>query len=140
MAVQGEWEQGVLEMNEEIIEPMAQDETPEQDIDGLVEFPPQTDPEPEMGVAAAAAVDDTPPPPLLRQNPSPAPSETETDNGGSVLLSPSVLARMVETFRQAMSGDMQAMNANMQQMGSEINKKNGWKHKRNERGNEKHAG
>ena len=32
MAVQGEREQGVLEMNVEMLEPMAQDEIPEQDI------------------------------------------------------------------------------------------------------------
>ena len=65
MAVQGEREQGVLEMNVEMLEPMAQDEIPEQDISVQEQFPPQTNPELEMGAAAEAAVDDTPPPPLL---------------------------------------------------------------------------
>ena len=116
MAFQGEWLPGVLEMDLEMLESMAQDEIPVQDIpiEMQVEFPPQMDPEPEMGAAAEAAGYDTPPPlPHLHQIPSPAPSETETDGGGSVLLSPSVLAQIVEAFRQAMSGEMQAMNAKM---------------------------
>ena len=49
--------------------------------------------------------------PLLCQNPSPAPSETETDGGGSVLLSPLVIAQMVEMITQAMRGEMQQMKS-----------------------------
>ena len=64
-------------------------------------FPPQTNPEPEMGAAAAEAAEYDTPPPHLRQIPSPAPSETTTDNGGSVLLSPLGIAQMVEMITQA---------------------------------------
>ena len=73
MAVQGEREQEGLEINLEILEPMAQDEIPEQDIDVQEQFPPQSNPEPEMGAAAEAAVDDTPPPspPSSKSLPSP---------------------------------------------------------------------
>ena len=71
MAVQGEREQGVLGINEEILEPTAQGEIPEQDIDGQEQFPPQPNPEPEMGAAAEAAVDDTP---LLLLHQIPLPS------------------------------------------------------------------
>ena len=96
-----------------VLDPMAQD-IPEQDIVmGELELPPQMDPEPEMGAAAAeAAVYDTPPP-HLRQIPSPTPSETATDNGGSVQLAPSVLAQIMEMITQAMRGETQ-------QMGKEI--------------------
>ena len=58
-----------VDMDLGIVESMAQDEIPVQDIpiEMQVEFPPQTDPEPEMGVAAATVYDTSPPP--LRQNP-----------------------------------------------------------------------
>ena len=47
-----------------LLESMAQDESPEQDIGVQEHELPQTNPEPEMGAAAAeAAVYDTPPPP-----------------------------------------------------------------------------
>ena len=60
MAFQGEREPGVLEMDVELVESMAQDEIPEQDIPEQDEFP-QTNPEPEMGAAAAAVYDTSPP-------------------------------------------------------------------------------
>ena len=83
MAFQGEREPGGLVMCS-LVESMVQDkipvqDTPEQDIIVQEQFPPQTDPEPEMGAAAAAARGT--PPPHLRQNPSPAPSETATGRG-----------------------------------------------------------
>ena len=62
MVVQGERERGGLEIDV-LLEPMAQDEIPEQDIDVQEQSPPQSNPEPEMGAAAEAAVDDTPSPP-----------------------------------------------------------------------------
>ena len=63
MAFQGEREPGVVGMDLELVESMAQDEIPEQDIPVQDEFP-QPNPEPEMGAAAAeAAVYDTSPPP-----------------------------------------------------------------------------
>ena len=98
-----------------LLESMAQDEIPEQEmLNEQEQFPPQTDPEPEMGaVAAEAAEYDTPPPPHLRQIPSPAPSETETDGGGSTLLSPLVIAQMVEMITQAMRGETQQMGKEM---------------------------
>ena len=75
------------------------------------QFLPQMDPEPEMGAAAAAVCDTLPP--HLRQNPSPTPSETATDNGGSVLFSPSALVQMVEMITQAMRGETQQMKQEM---------------------------
>ena len=110
MAAQGERVSGVVDMCSSDFEPMVQD-TPVQDItipeqdDSL----PQMDPKLEMGAAAA----DLAPPPPLRQIPSPTPSETVTDNGGSVQLSPTALAQMVEKITQAMRGEMR-------QMGKEI--------------------
>ena len=51
-----------------LLESMAQDESPKQEmLNEQEQFHPQTDPEPEMGVAAAAAYDTSPPP--LCQNP-----------------------------------------------------------------------
>ena len=67
MASQGEREPGVLGMDEGVLESMAQDGDPEQDIGVQEHEPPQLNPEPEMGAAAAAAYDTSPPP--LRQNP-----------------------------------------------------------------------
>ena len=76
------------------------------------QFLPQMDPEPEMGAAAAAVCDTLPL--HLRQNPSPTPSETATDNGGSVLFSPLALAQMMEMITQAMRGETQQMNETME--------------------------
>ena len=94
---------------------MAQEEEVGQEMLGVEEeqfIPPQMDPEPEMGAAAVeAAVYDTPPP-HLRQIPSPTPSETETDGGGSVLLPP-LIAQMVEKITQAMRGEMQRVGKEM---------------------------
>ena len=69
MAAQGERLSGVLEMCS-VLDPMAQDEIPEQDIVVQVELPPQINSEPEMGVAAAAEYD-TPTPPPSKSFPSP---------------------------------------------------------------------
>ena len=89
MAFQGEREQGGLEieMREEIVESMAQDEIPEQDISVQDEFP-QPNPEPEMGAAAEAAVYDTPPP-HRRQIHSPAPGGSAPDSGEATATDPS---------------------------------------------------
>ena len=79
MAAQDERELGDIAMGEGLLDPMAQDEEVEQEMLVVEEeqfFPPQMDPEPEMGAAAAeAAVHDTSPP-LLHQNPPPIPAET----------------------------------------------------------------
>ena len=82
---------------------MVQD-IPEQDIVmEELELPPQMDPRLEMGAAAAAA--DFATPPLLRQIPSPTPSKTVSDNGGSVPLSP-LLTQIVEAFAQVTKEEM----------------------------------
>ena len=60
MAVRGEREQGVLDLDLEMLESMVQDEIPVQDINMQDEFPPQPNPELEMGAAAEAVVHDTP--------------------------------------------------------------------------------
>ena len=56
MAAQGERELGEIVLGEGLLDPVAQD-IPEQEMLVVEEeqfFPPQTDPEPEMGMAAAA--------------------------------------------------------------------------------------
>ena len=68
MAVQGEREQGVLGMDLEIIESMAQDEMSVQNMPVMqVELPPQTNPELKMGAAAG---------PRWMTPPSPPPSKS----------------------------------------------------------------
>ena len=74
MASQGERVLGVLEMDVGLVESMAQDGIPEQEMMVVMQDePPQLNPEPEMDAAAAAASDTSPP--LLR-NPPPIPTET----------------------------------------------------------------
>ena len=110
MAFQGEREPGVLEMDVELVESMAQDGIPEQDMLNVQEqFPPQTNPEPEMG-AAATALD---PPPPLRQNPSPAPDGSTPDNG-------ELTAAGFADMRGMFDALMGAMRVNAQQMGNEM--------------------
>ena len=61
MAFQGERVPGVLGMDLELVESMAQDENPEQEMLIVQDEFPQPNPEPKMGaVAAEAAVYDTP--------------------------------------------------------------------------------
>ena len=105
MAAQDEQESGVLGSCGVVGSPMAQDKTPVQDISipEQDESLPQMDPKPEMGAAAAAECDT--PPPHLPQSPSPAPSKTATDNGGSVPLSP-LLTQIVEAFAQVTKEEM----------------------------------
>ena len=67
MASQGEREPGVVEMDVGLVESMAQDGDPEQEMLVVQDELPQLNPEPEMGAAAAAAYDTSPPP--LHQNP-----------------------------------------------------------------------
>jgi len=127
MESQGEREPGVLEMDVGLLESMAQDGVPEQEmLNEQEQFPPQTDPEPEMGAQGSRRMTHPPSPPrLLRQNPSPAPSETATDNGGSVLLGPSDIAQlmlMMQANTQQMSEMNEKMDGNTQQM-SEMNNK-----------------
>ena len=117
MAAQDERESGDIDMGEGLLDPMAQDEEVEQEMLGVEEeqfIPPQMDLEPEMGAAAAeAAVCDTPLP-HLRQIPSPTPSETATNNGGSVQFSPFTIAQMMEMITQAMRGETQQMEEKME--------------------------
>ena len=127
MAAQGERVSGAIDMDEGLLESMAQDGEAEQEmlvVEEQEQFFPQMDPEPEMGAAAAAEYDT--PPPLLRQIPSPVPSKTAHHNGGSVLLPP-LIAQMVEKITQAMRGEMQQMKSGMdenaQQMREEITNK-----------------
>ena len=72
MAFQGEREPGV-EMDVGLLESVAQDESPEQEMLIVQEqFPPQLNPEPEMGAAAAALMTLPIPSPLKFPPQSPA--------------------------------------------------------------------
>ena len=105
MAAQDEREPGGLVMCS-VLGPMVQD-IPEQDIAKEEQFfPPQMDPEPEMGAAAAgAAVYDTSPP-LPHQNPPPIPAET-------VRLSAPDMAQLVAILA-GMESKMGSMNEKME--------------------------
>ena len=96
-----------------VLGPMAQD-TPVQDIPIPMqdESLPQMDPKREMGAAAA----DFATPPLLRQIPSPAPSKTATDNGGSVSLPP-ICMQIVEAVTQMIKEEMGKMWGETQGVG-----------------------
>ena len=120
MESQGERELGVLGMDVGLVESMVQDEIPEQEMLVVQDELPQPNPESEMGAAAEAMYDT--PLPHLRQIPSPAPSETATDNGGSVLLEPSVIARMVEMITQAMEKKMETNACRMENKIDGVNK------------------
>ena len=110
MASQGEWVPGVVGICSRVLDPMAQD-TPVQDIPipEQDESLPQTDPEPEMGVAAAAVYDTSPP--LLR-NPPPIPAETAHQSAPDMAQLFAMLAEM--------NNDMDAMEANTQTLRGEM--------------------
>ena len=135
MASQGERVLGVVEMDVGLLESMVQDGDPEQDIGVQEQFFPQTDVEPEMGAAAAAEYGTLPP--HLRQIPSPTPSETATDNGGSVQLHHGTNDGNDHPSDER--GD--AANGKRNEKRNKRNEQqNGSKHKRNEGRNEGNAG
>ena len=72
MAAQGERVPGVVDMSS-VLDPMAQDKIPEQDIGMQEQSLPQMNPKPEMGAATAAEYDTSP---SLLRNPPPIPAET----------------------------------------------------------------
>ena len=97
-------------------EPMVQDGNPEQDV-GVEEHKlPQTDPEPGMGAAAAEAAEYDTPPPFLRQTPSPAPSETAHNNGGSMQLNWFEIKQLTEAINGMING-LRTQRGEMRQMG-----------------------
>ena len=65
-----------------------------------------------MGVAAAAEYDTAPP--HLRQNPSPAPSETTTDRGDSASSGSAEINRVGEMLMRMMQGMKDEMRTNME--------------------------
>ena len=104
-------------MDGDLLESMVQDGNPEQDIGVQEQFPPQTDPEPEMGAAAAAAYDTSPPP--LRQNP-PIPAETAHLSAPDMAQLFAMLAEMsnkMDANMQAFRSDMRALQGEMRQVG-----------------------
>uniref|UniRef100_A0A8C4PWU0 Uncharacterized protein n=1 Tax=Eptatretus burgeri TaxID=7764 RepID=A0A8C4PWU0_EPTBU len=109
MESQGEWEPGVVRMDVECVESMAQDENPEQEMLVVQEHElPQLNPEPEMGAAATVAYDTSPPP--LRQNPP-------------ILVEPSALDRILQVITantQQMNEMKTKMDTNTQQMKNEM--------------------
>ena len=78
MASQGEREPGVVGMDEGVLESMAQDGDPEQEmlvVEEQEQFFPQMDPEPEMGATAAAEYDTPPPLPTSVKFPPRSPAK-----------------------------------------------------------------
>ena len=113
MASQGERESGVVDMDEGVLESMAQDGDPEQEMLVVQDELPQLNPEPEMDAAHGA------PPSPLRQSPSPAPSETATDRGDSASSEAAEFCRLGEMLMGMMQQMMDKMDANMQAFRSE---------------------
>jgi len=108
MAFQGEREPGV-EMDLELVESMAQDENPEQEmLIAQEQFLPQPDPEPEMGAVAAAVYDTSPS--LLHQNPP--------------ILAESAQPRALDIIVQAMNTNAQEMKRKMEGMENKIERIN----------------
>ena len=125
----GERELGVLGMDEELLESMVQDESPEQEMLVVQDELPQLNPEPEMGAAAAAEYDT--PPPHLRQSPSPTPGESTPDgkaiaadppNVGQLLMA--LLAQMNE-MKEEINGIKKGMEANTNGMREEMKEMRG---------------
>ena len=117
MASQGEREPG----DEGLLESMVQDGDPEQEMLVVEEQElPQTNPEPEMGVAAAtAAVYDTSPP-LLHQTPPPILAESVHPSAPDLARLFAVLAQM-ETNTNRMENKMEAnLKENAKQIKEEM--------------------
>ena len=112
-----------------LLDPMAQDEEVEQEmlvVEGQEQFPPQMDPEPEMGTAAAYDTS----PPLLHQNPSPIPAETAHRIAPDMAQLFAMLAEMnskmdgnAQNMNEKMDGNtrrMEGMNARMEGMNAKM--------------------
>ena len=108
MAFQGEREPGVLEMDLELVESMAQDEIPEQEMLVVQDEFPQPNPEPEMGAAAAEAVVYDTSLPLLRQKP-PIFAESAQSSAPDMAQLFAMLAEMNRGINEKMDG----MNKNV---------------------------
>ena len=127
MASQGERVPGVVGMDGGVLESMAQDGDPEQEMLVVEEQElPQTDPEPEMGAVAAVAYDTSPP--LPHQNPPPIPAETAHPGAFDMAQLFAVLARMENKMEantneiknemeKKMEGMTQTMRNEMRQVG-----------------------
>ena len=106
-----------------LLESMAQDESPKQEmLNEQEQFPPQTNPEPEMGAAAAAVYDTSPPP--LRQN-LPIPAETAHPSAPDMAQLFAMLAEMnrginnkMDDMNQNLIGNTQMLREEMQCMGA----------------------
>ena len=92
-----------------VLDPMAQDKIPEQDIGMQEQSLPQMNPKPEMGAAAAAKYDTSPP--LLHQNPPPNPAETARPSALDIIL------QAKDAHTQAFINNMRALRGEMRQMG-----------------------
>ena len=118
MAAQSERKPGVIDMGEGLLDPMAQDEAVEQEMLVVEEeqfFPPQMDPEPEMGAAAAeAAVYDTSPPPLY-QNPP-----TLAESARPVTVDMAQLVAILAGMENKMDGNARQMKKEMKKMRGEM--------------------
>ena len=135
MAAQSEREPGVVDMEGGLLDPMAQGEEVEQEMLVVEEeqfFPPQMDPEPEMGAAAAeAAVYDTSPP-LPHQNPPPIPAKTVHLSAPDIAQVFAMLAGMnakmdtnaqeTREIKNNMEANIQTMREEMQCMGAGLQK------------------
>ena len=97
-----------------LLDPMAQDEEAEQEmlvVEEQEQFPPQMDPEPEMGAAAAYDTSLTP----LHQNP-PILAESAQPSTFDMSRLLAMLAGMEDRMENSMGKKMEGMNAKMDGM------------------------
>ena len=92
------------------VESMVQDRIPEQDIIMQEQFPPQSNPEPEMGAAAAAAYDTSP---SLLRNPPPIPAEMAHPSASDM----AQLFAMMAELNNTMVANIRTLRGEMQRIG-----------------------
>jgi len=117
MAAQGERVSGAIGMDGGLLDPMAQDEIPEQEmlvVEEQEQFPPQMDLEPGMGAAAAEAAEYDTSPSLL-QNP-PILAESAQLSAPDIAQLIAMLAAMNANMNDKMDGNARQMNKKMDGM------------------------
>ena len=121
MASQGEREPGVVGMDEGVLESMAQDGDPEQEMLVVEEQElPQLNPELEMCAAAAAAYDTSP---CLLRNPPPMPAETAHPRAPDIAQLFAMLARMrgeTQQMKEEINNNMDGIKTKTKRMENKL--------------------